>query len=266
MLAAFCISAQSQTYLPTISNIFAHNLNHICPHFQPHLLTISNIFALKSFSTIFAHFLNHICPHSQPHLPSLSTIFAHFLNHIFPVSQSHTYSLSRSTAIQSQHEYHQIFKAATMLQSFLLLFYMHACTLQSRKKFLWQLSLSLMVFGQNSKTLGTRILSFGTKSCYKSVMFSLFPTPTVRMSKISDCRMQNACWPSIPDRSIMCQWSGWWIEHPDSPPSVRAEETSRLWCTASAAAVCVAREGKGRVIWAAPRVHGFTYIKSPTRP
>ena len=154
-----------------------------------------------------------------------------------------------------------------MLQ-FISLFHMHACTLhtggsygtmcalrtaQQMKTFLWQLSLSVMVFGQNSKTLSARIHSFGTKGRYVSFMFPLFPLDPLQSTwarhKIAECSQltfhtwqhKRSVWHQS---SIMCQWSGWWIEHPDSPPSVRAEETSRLWCTASAAAVCVAR-GRG---------------------
>ena len=84
MLAAFCISAQSQTYLPTISNIFALIFNHICSQSQTYLPSSHFQPYSPTFSTIFALILNHICPHSQPYLPTFSTIFSqsHNLTHI----------------------------------------------------------------------------------------------------------------------------------------------------------------------------------------
>ena len=52
------------------------------------------------------------------------------------------------------------------------------------------------------------------------------------------------------------------------PPHPPPSQKKRLdWCGAPRQLQLCVWQGEGSwVIWAAPRVHGFTYIKSPTRP
>ena len=59
-------------------------------------------------------------------LPGSITLPHTLLNHICSLSQSHTNSLSRSTAIQSHHEDHQIFKAAPQCSNLFYFFHMQA--------------------------------------------------------------------------------------------------------------------------------------------